>query len=127
MKSLVKCPLCGGEASSLSAVGAVKIYQCDRCRHEFPVRVHFIDNPIPLETKVFAAIVPANNPADVRKTQMKVKRVFEGMNNFYADDLVRQISRGDRAWKLGFYSEDEVLKLRRRAVEIGLSVEFIPS
>lgn len=127
MANLVKCPLCGGQASPLSAVGAINLYKCDPCGHEFPVRAHFIDNPIPLETKVFTAIVTVDSPGEVRKTQMKTKKAFEGMSNFYSEDLDRQILKGDRAWNLGFYSEDEVLELRQRAVDIGLSVEFIPS
>jgi len=127
MASLVKCPLCGGRDSSVSALGAINLYKCDLCGHEFPVRIHLIDNPIPLETKVFSAIVKVNSAGEVRKTQMKVKRVFEGMSNFYSEDLDRHILKGDHTWNLGFYSEDEVLELKQRAVEIGLSVEFIPS
>lgn len=49
------------------------------------------------------------------------------MSNFYSEDLDNQILKGDNTWNLGFYCEDEVLELRQRAVEMGLSVEFIPS
>ncbi|MFB9246268.1 hypothetical protein IV454_17840 [Massilia antarctica] len=127
MTNLIKCALCGGATSMVSEAGAIHLYKCHSCGNEFPVRVHFVDKPIPLGIKVFKAVVTATDSKAARKAQIQVRKVFGGMANFYPADLDRQILQGESVWDLGFYSADEVAKLEQSAANIGLEVQFVPS
>ncbi|MGY8627964.1 hypothetical protein [Chromobacterium violaceum] len=127
MASGVKCPVCGGESQVSKRDGSMQFLTCLSCKYEFAVRAHYTEDSILLETKVFKALVDVNDPSMVRKLRVKVKKVFEGKSNFYQEDLDRQINQGAKYWDLGFYSDQEIEELLKKAVEFGLEVNFIPS
>lgn len=123
----IKCPACGKSSHKIDDEISDQIFKCDFCGNEFHVRIHFVDKPIPLETKVFKALIDASDPKTIRKLQIKVKKVFEGMSNFYPADLDHQISKGMNTWDLGFYSDGELENIKLNAAKLGLIVQFVPS
>lgn len=127
MATTIKCSACGGESSIVHENGSARLLKCASCGNEFSVRVHYIEEPIPLETKVYRAHVEIGDPALVRKLQMKTKMVFDGRTNFHLEDLEHHISQGLMSWDLGFYSGQEVDELLPKAEKIGLRVNFVPS
>lgn len=120
------CPSCGGLAKITGDEGSVRLYRCEKCGNQFYARVHYVDERIPLETKVFKALVEINDPTMVPKLRIKTKKVFSGRSNFYQDDLDRQINEGLRFWDLGFYADEEIEELSSRAHGLGLNIKFIP-
>lgn len=120
------CPTCGeGVYNVIGEEGSIRFYRCDKCGGEISVRIHYVEEKIPLETKVFKALVEVNDPSLVVKLRIKVKRVFGGRSNFYQDDLDRQINEGLKSWDLGYYASEEVEELSSKAQELGLIIKFI--
>lgn len=126
MSGEIKCPACGGSSRVINEEGSIRLLKCFSCGNEFSVRIHFVEPPITLTTKVFRASVKLDDPSSTRKTHMKIKMVFSGCSNFYSEDLERQIAKGLSSWDLGLYSEQEVETLKSKAAEIDLSVDFLP-
>lgn len=126
MTSDIKCNSCNGETKLIHEEGTVRLMKCTACGNEFSVRIHHIEDPIALSTKVYKAYIDASDDKLIRKLQMKAKLVFEGYTNFYIQDLEQQVTRGAKFWDLGFYSEQEIDGLLQKAEKIGLKVNFLP-
>lgn len=120
----ITCEICGGNYVLLNDNLATEIYKCDICGHEKAVRVHYLDAPVPLGTKTFRALVDASNSTATKKLRIKVKNVFAGRSNFHLDKLDIQISKSEKIWDLGLYSEREVSELAINAKKIGLDLNF---
>jgi hypothetical protein len=123
---ILQCPVCNGEAEVLRDEGAVHVFGCTSCRHEFYVRVHPVglEDSIGTRMNVYKACVRADDLSSILKNRIKISKIFNGYDNFSLDDLCRQIERGETCWDLGLYIEDEIKVLLGNAEKIGLKVSF---
>ncbi|GEM_PF-4563928 len=134
MSDILNCPICDGNAESVEEeYGIICTYQCEKCGHQFAVRIHYlIDDSIQLDVKEFKAFVEVpdvNSPQKlaikVKKLAIKVKKTFSGHSNFSLGNLESQINDALSEWDLGFYSEKEVSELKKKAAKLGLNIKFV--
>ena len=125
MSEKVKCKNCGSIATLISRNGVMEIYLCDACGLQTEAIAHYLDKPIPLETKSYKAIVTTADQNEARKAAIKIRRIFSGYSNFYKEDLQNQLSAGLLIFELGIYSDREMVLLARQAEAINLNLQFI--